>query len=209
MKDKIILLGGGGHARVLIDLIRAEGGYEIIGILDAQLEPDTLVRGVPVLGNDDLLTDLCKKGVNKACIGVGSVRDNTIRKRLYERVKAYNFYVPSLIHSSAFTSENARISEGVQIMAGAIIQTGSLIGENTIINTGAIIDHDCNVGNHVHVCPGAVMGGGSIIGDNSFIGTGATIIHGIKIGKDTIIGAGAVVICGVPNGVTVKGVPAK
>lgn len=209
MKDKIILLGGGGHAKVLIELIMRDGRYEIIGILDSQLKIRSLVRDVPVLGDDGLLAELYKIGVNRACIGVGSVKDNTRRKRLYERVKQYNFSVPCLIHPSAIISENAKVSEGVQIMAGAIVQTGSKIGENTIVNTGSIIEHDCNIGEHVHICSGAVISGGCTIDKGVFIGAGATVIQGVKIGRDSIVAAGAVVTRDVPDGAKVMGVPAK
>lgn len=209
MKDKIILLGGGGHAKVLIDLIMIDGRYEIIGILDSQPKIRSLVKDIPVLGDDDLLADLYKKGVNKACIGIGSVKDNTRRKRLYERVKQYNFSVPCLIHPSAIMSENAKVSEGVQIMAGVVIQTDCMIGENTIINTGAIVEHDCSIGKHVHICPGVIISGGVSICDNAFVGVGATIIHGIKIGEGVLIGAGSVVVNDVSDGMTVMGVPAR
>jgi len=207
--NRIILLGGGGHAKVLIDLIKTAGHYEIAGILDKQLKIGSEVAGIPVLGNDDFLPELYSKGIKNACIAVGSIKDNSKRRELFERVKQIGFNIPYLVHPSAIVSGNSRISEGVQIMPGAIIQTDSLIGRNTIINTGVIIEHDCKIGKHIHVCPGAVVSGGSIIGDNAFIGAGATVINGIKIGSDAVIAAGAVVINNVPDGAKVIGIPAK
>jgi UDP-perosamine 4-acetyltransferase len=207
--DKIIIIGGGGHARVLKELIVATERFEIIGVLDPLLKVGTEVMGLPVLGNDDLLPDLLVKGVKNACIAVGSIKDNNKRKTLYEHVKRIGVSVPPLIHSRSIISGEAQIHEGVQIMAGAVIQTGSIIGEDSIINTGAIVDHDCVVGKHVHICPGVVISGGCLIGEGAFIGTGATIIQGIKIGKDAVIGAGSVVVKDVPDGAVVKGVPAK
>lgn len=208
--EKLIIIGGGGHAGVLIDLIRTSGQYEISGILDARLKIGSEVTGIPVLGNDDLLLELYDRGIRNACISVGSVKDNSRRKALYGQVKQVGFFVPSLLHPQACISKNGtKISEGVQIMAGAIVQTGSSIGQNTIINTGAIIEHDCKIGEHIHVSPGAVVSGECIINDGAFVGAGATIIHGIKIGKNSIVAAGAVVVNDVADGKTVMGVPAR
>lgn len=206
---KIIILGGGGHAKVLIDLIKIKRNFEIVGILDIQLVKGTKVLDVPVLGEDDILVDIFKEGVKMACIGVGSVKDNNIRSRLFDTAKHAGLEVPSLIHPNSFISRKSKIAEGVQVMAGAIIQTNTFIDENSIINTGAIIDHDCVIGKNTHVCPGVVIGGEVTIGDNSFIGAGVTIIQGVNIGNNAVVGVGAVVIKNVPGGVTVKGVPAK
>lgn len=206
---KIILLGGGGHSRVLIDLIIGCSEYDIAGILDAQMEKGAKVSGIRVLGRDDMLTELFDTGVKDVCIAVGSIKDNSKRRMLYEKVKLIGFCIPALIHPKSVIAGDFQISEGVQIMAGAVIQTGSSIGENTIINTGAVIDHDNKVGRHVHICPGAVLSGGCIINDGAFIGAGATLIQGIRIGKNAIIAAGSVVINDVPDNSTVIGVPAK
>lgn len=193
----------------MIDLIKTSGKYEIIGILDSQLKIGSEVAGIPVLGNDDLLSDLYDRGIRNTCIAVGSIKDNSRRKMLYEKVKQIGFSVPYLVHQSSITSEKVSIVEGVQIMAGAIVQTDSLIGENAIVNTGAIIEHDCKVGRHVHICPGTVISGGCEIGDEAFIGVGATVIQGVKIGSNAIVAAGAVVINDVADGRKVMGVPAK
>ncbi|GBE39913.1 putative acetyltransferase EpsM [bacterium BMS3Bbin08] len=209
-KAKIILLGGGGHSKVLIELIRMSGEYEITGILDPGLEKGKMISGASVLGGDDLLPELHKKGISDACISLGSVKDNSKRKKLFEIVKETGFSVPCLIHPQAIVSrDDTKISEGVQIMAGAIVQTGSFIGENTIINTGAIVEHDCRVGKHVHICPGAVISGGCTIDEGAFIGAGTTIIQGIKIGKKTVVAAGSLVVNDVSDGVVVMGTPAK
>ncbi|KPK02229.1 MAG: hypothetical protein AMK71_03030 [Nitrospira bacterium SG8_35_4] len=192
--DKIILIGGGGHAKVLIDLIKTIEEYEIAGIVDPELETGSQVFTIPVLGSDDVLPDLIARGIKTFCIAVGSVRDNSKRRELYMMVKNLGLSIPSLIHPGAVVSTmETSISDGVQIMAGAIIQAGTVVGENTIINTGAVIEHDCIIGRNVHVCPGAVICGGSIIGDNAFIGAGSTIIQYLEIGRDAFVGAGALV----------------
>ncbi len=206
---KIILLGGGGHARVLIDLIRGCNEYDIAWILDPQIEKGTEVSGIIVLGSDDMLSELFAKGIKNICIAVGSIKDNNKRWMLYDKAKQSGYSVPALIHPEAVAAKDLQFSEGIQIMAGAVIQIGSSIGENTIINTGAVVDHDNKVGRHVHICPGAVVSGGCIIEDGAFIGAGATVIQGIRIGKNAIVAAGSVVINDVPDNSTVIGVPAK
>ena len=206
--DEIILLGGGGHAKVLIDLINTSMQFEISGILDTQLEIGTKVLNVSVLGDDDLLSGLYSKGIKNVCIAIGSVKENARRRILFDKVKQMGFLVPYLLHPQTIISKNVHFSEGVQIMAGVNVQTDSLFKENTIINTGAIIEHDCSIGSHVHICPGAVISGGCTVGDGTFIGAGATIMQEINIGKCVTVAAGAVVVKDVPDRSMVKGVPA-
>lgn len=207
--EKIILIGGGGHAKVLIDLIRTSGQFEIAGILDPLLEIKSAFLGIPVIGSDDMLEELFSTGIRNACIAVGSIRDNSKRKTLYEQVKKIGFVAPHLIHPKTIVSRKAQIADAVQIMAGAIIQAESIIGENTIVNTGSIIEHDCKIGKHVHVCPGVVISGDCVIGDGAFIGAGSVVIQGLKIGENSIVGAGAVVVSDVADSKVVMGVPAK
>lgn len=190
-------------------MIQTSGQYKIAGILDSRLKTGSTVAGVSVLGDDEKLAELFDDGIKNACIAVGSIRNNSTRRSLFEKVKQIGFKIPHLIHPESILTEGLHISEGVQIMAGAVIQTGSSIGENTIINTGSIIEHDCEIGRHVHICPGTVISGGCDIGDEAFIGVGAIVIQGIKIGINAVVAAGAVVIRDVPDNSTVIGVPAK
>lgn len=208
MRRDIVLLGGGGHAKVLIELLRESGDYKITGIVDPNLEEEMLIAGVRILGDDSLLPGLLADGVMHACVALGSVRDNGKRKEVYELARKSGFNVPYLIHPKAIVSEiHTSVSEGAQVMKGAIVQAGCEIGQNTIINTGAIVEHDCKIGKHVHICPGAIICGGSTIGDNSFIGAGATVIQGIEIGRDTVIGAGSVILGNITEKVVIKGAP--
>lgn len=207
--QEIVLIGGGGHAKVLIEIIKLLKQYKIIGILDSQIAIGTYISGIAVLGKDDLMSNLYTNGVKHACIAVGSIKDNSKRRNLYEKVKQIGFQVPVLAHPYSIISKDTIISEGVQVTAGAIIQRGSKIGANTIINTGAVIEHDCVIGNHVHVCPGVVISGDCVIGDGTFIGAGSVVIQGLKIGENSIVGAGAVVVNNVPDNTRVMGVPAK
>ncbi len=207
--QKIVLIGGGGLAKILLDLIRTFTKYEIVGILDSQLKVGQIIQGVSVLGNDRLLSKLYADGIKNACVAIGSIKANNRRKMLFEKAKQIGFTMPSLIHPRAIISKSSEIHEGVQIMAGAIIQIGSSIGENVLIYTGAIVEHDCQIKKHSHICPGATLSGGCVIDENSYIGAGATVIQGIKIGKNVTVGAGSVVISDVPDDVTIKGVPAR
>lgn len=205
----IVILGGGGHAKVLINLIEMVGEYSIKGILDNDIQRDSLVAGYPVLGGDALLGQLYQQSITHACIGVGSVRDNRHRKELHTLVAGYGFSIPSLVHPSVIMGDRVDIAHGVQLMAGTIIQPGSSIGENTIVNTGSQIDHDSIIGQHVHIAPGVVISGGCTIEDGAFIGAGATVIQGIHIGVGAVVAAGAVVVRDVQAGMLVRGVPAK
>lgn len=205
----IVILGGGGHAKVLIELVRACGKYDIVGILDPGLPKGSTVLDVTVSGGDELLDVLFKEGVRMACIGMGAVKDNSVRKNLYAEVRNLGFETPTLAHPGSIIARSVKLGEGVQVMAGAVIQADTSIGENTIVNTGAIVDHDCAIGRHVHICPGAVVSGGVSIGDDTFVGAGATVINGIRIGGGAVIGAGSVVIDDLPQGARVVGVPAR
>lgn len=202
-------MGGGGLAKVLIEIIRVTKDYEIVGILDSLLGIEVKVLDVPVLGKDNLLSQLYEEGISHVCIAVGSIRSSNKRSELYRNVKQIGFTTPSLVHPEANISKNSKIQDGVSIMAGAVIQADSSIGENVLIYSGAIVEHDCQINNHSHICPGVILSGGCTIGENSYIGAGATVIQGIKIGSGVTVGAGSVVIKDIPDGVTVKGVPAK
>lgn len=203
---KIIVIGGGGHAKVLIDAILSMGNYEIGGILDGQLKVGEKVSGVPVIGGDELLNQL--KGVCLA-VGVGTVKATDKRKTIYERYKRNGFEFPIIIHNNAYISKTAKQQDGVQVMAGAIINPEAEIGENTIINTGAIVEHECKIASHCHISLNAVLGGNVTVGECSHVGMGAHILQGIKIGNYVTVGAGAVVTKDVEDGKTVVGMPAK
>lgn len=203
---KIIVIGGGGHAKVLIDAILSTGNYEIGGILDGRLKVGEKVLGIPVIGGDELLNQL--KGVCLA-VGVGTVKATDKRKTIYERCKRSGFEFPIIIHNDARISKTAKQQDGVQVMAGAIINPEAEIGENTIINTGAIVEHECKIASHCHISLNAVLGGNVMVGECSHVGMGAHILQGIKIGNYVTVGAGAVVTKDVEDGKTVVGMPAK
>lgn len=208
MAHPFLILGAGGHARVVADLLLGQN-QQIAGFLD----PDaslwgTSWHGIPVLGGDEKLTDY-PVHTHDLINGVGSIRCPELRRAIFERYRKAGYKFPCLVHARATMAIDVRPGEGSQIMAGAVIQTGCHIGMNTVINTGSIVDHDCHIGDHVHIAPGVTLSGGVRVEENVHIGTGATVIQGIKIGRNSLIAAGAVVIRDVPDGATVAGVPAK
>lgn len=204
----MIILGAGGHTKVLIDALRLEPG-KILGITDADpSKKGQLLLNILVIGGDEEIMKYPAETI-RLVNGIGSVRVNPLRRQLYEQFKTRGYRFASVVHPSAIIAADVVLSEGVQIMAGAIIQPGCHIGANAVINTGSVVDHDCHVGAHAHISPGATLSGGVQIGENAHIGTGATVIQGVKIGRNGLVAAGAVVVRDVPDGATVSGVPAK
>jgi sugar O-acyltransferase (sialic acid O-acetyltransferase NeuD family) len=208
MKKKILVVGGGGHAKVLIDCIISTSEFEIVGIIDPKLPKESEFCNLLVLGGDESLEDFRGKGVYCA-IGLGMIKATFNRKDLFEKITKQGFSCPTLQHSSALKAQRVSLSPGVQIMTGAILQPDSKILENTIVNTGAIVEHDCVIGSHTHIAPGAILGGNVTVGKCSHIGLGAKILPGIKVGDSVTVGAGAVVTKDVSDGLTVVGVPAN
>jgi sugar O-acyltransferase (sialic acid O-acetyltransferase NeuD family) len=205
----LIMIGAGGHARVMHSLAMA-AGYRIIGICDPTLTEigESSWRGIPVLGADEALKGFkpCNAGVIN---GIGQLVGSDLRKSVFERIKLAGFEFPPLVHPSAWVAESVKLDEGVQVMAGVIIQPDSQIGTNTIVNTRASIDHDCHIGAHVHVAPGATLCGGVTVGDGTFIGSGSTIIHGISIGTQAVVGAGSVLTKNLMYSQKAMGIPAR
>lgn len=205
-----VILGGGGHARVVIDCLKASGQASPHAVLDKnQSLWGKEIFGVPIRGGDDLLARLKEEGVTHFVSAVGGVQDNRPRKKIFEWGIRQGLVPLMLQHPSAVISPYTQIGRGTVIFAGAIINPGVVIGENCIINTGAIIDHDCVIGNHVHIAPGVTLSGGVDVGTGAHVGTGASIRHQITLGEKSVIGAGSVVVKDVPEEVVVKGVPAR
>ena len=207
---RVVGLGAGGHAKVVIEILNLAEGVEVMGLVDPKQDLwNTTILGVPVLGDDGLLCELSRQGVEHAFIGLGSVGDTVPRQRLYEKAVGLGFQIVQAIHPQAVISQFAQLGKGATIMAGSIINAAAQLGDNVIINTGAIVEHDCNIGNHVHIATGARLASTVAVGDGAHIGAGATVLQCVSIGQGAIVGAGATVIRDVAPWTVVVGVPAR
>jgi sugar O-acyltransferase (sialic acid O-acetyltransferase NeuD family) len=203
----IVLIGAGGHGRVVLDILHAAEIHNLVGFLDADPElTGQTVNGLPVLGQLNLLHKLKAQKVKGAIISIG---DNSPRQAYFQKVLDQGFDLINAIHPGSRISSTARLGRNVVVAAGAVVSTDARIADSAIINTSAVIDHECQIGRAVHVCPSATLAGRVRVDDETFIGLGCNIIQCLKIGSHATIGAGAVVIEDVPDGATVVGVPAR
>jgi len=210
MTISVVGLGAGGHAKVMIEILRMDNRYKLFGLLDPKPElQDKSVLGVPVLGDDNLLPALKRDSVCHFFVGRGSIGDTRPRQHLFEMALRYGMKPVDAVHPQAIISSSAVLGEGVTIMAGAVVNACSRLGVNAIINTGAIVEHDCIIGDHVHIATGARLASTVKVGNGAHIGAGATVLQCVQIGENALVGAGAVVIRDVPPGVTVVGCPAQ
>ncbi len=208
-KTRIVGIGAGGHAKVMLDIVRMRERFEVVGLVDRDPgRHGSEVGGARVLGDDILLPDLLRQGVTTAFIGIGGVGDMAPRRLAYEHVAGLGFEIADVIHPRAFISESVEKGRGVTIMAAVVVNAGAKLGENIILNSGSIIEHDCVIEDHAHVAPGAVLAGSVKVGEAAFIGAGAVIRQGVIIGARAVVGAGAVVVKDVAPDTTVIGCPA-
>ncbi|MFH1428300.1 MAG: acetyltransferase [Candidatus Margulisiibacteriota bacterium] len=205
---EIVLVGGGGHAKVVIDTIHKNGDYKIKGIIEKSADVSGLFN-YPVLGNDDKLNEVYAAGCKNAFIAIGSIGDPSHRVKLYEKLKQIGFALPVIVHPAAVIAEGAVIEEGSFIAAGAVIGPDAKIGKNVIINTNTSVDHDCIIGDHIHMAPGVTLSAGVEIGHHAHIGTGSSVIQYRKIGAGTLIGAGSIVVKDIPEKVKAYGNPCR
>lgn len=200
----ILVYGGGGHAKSVIDMIRAVGGYLIAGIIDDHLPVGTQVLGVSVLGGASQLDELHDQGITLAVNTVGGIGKPDVRVRVFESLDQAGYQFPALIHPRAFVEPTARIAEGTQILPLAYVGSDSKIGFGCIINYGSIISHDCILADYVNLSPGATLAGGVLVGERTQIGMRATVNIDLKIGCDVRIGNGATVKKDVADGEIVR-----
>lgn len=204
MSKGVLIIGAGGHGKVVADAL-LERGIPLIGFVDDN--PNMIgqkILGFPVLGAIDHWLEFDAEGL------VIAIGNNHIRHNIQQKLEAMSH--PNwikVIHPKAVVAESAKLGVGTVIMAGAIINPDAVIGQHTIINTGATIDHDCVIGDYVHIAPGVHLAGNVCIGNSTLIGIGSNVIPGCHIGSDTVVGAGTLIIQNIPAGVTAKGIPAR
>ena len=202
MNKPILIIGAGGHAAVLVDMLK-QLDQEIIALVSPEKTlGHAIFDGILHLQNDDDVLQYSPQEVTLVN-GIGSIPANSknapLRTKIYQHFKSRGYQFSSVISPYAIISPYATLAEDVQIMANTVIQTGASIGENSIINTAAVIEHDCEIGSHNHIAPGAVLSGNVHTEEHVHVGTGASVIQGINIEKNTVVGAGAVVSKNIPS----------
>jgi sugar O-acyltransferase (sialic acid O-acetyltransferase NeuD family) len=191
MKE-IILIGGGGHCRSVIDVIEQEGQFKIVGIIDKAELFGTDVLGYPVFGSDLDIENLAKK-YSYALVTIGQIKSSEQRVKLFELAKKSGFILPSIFSPRAYISKHALIGSGVVVMHDALINANASIGDNCIINSKALIEHDSQVGEHCHISTNTTINGSVIIEPECFIGSGSVLRESIIIKKNSFIKAGSLI----------------
>jgi len=191
-KPFIILVGGGGHCRSVIDVIESEGKYKIKGIIDTPDKIGEKILDYKVIGNDSDIFNLAKKFKN-FCITVGQIDSPNIRIKLFHTIRKAGGKLPIITSPTAYVSRHSKIEASTIIMHNAVINANTTIGKNCIINTNSLIEHDCKISDNCHISTNAIINGGVKIGSNCFIGSNSVTIQYISINNNAIIGAGAVV----------------
>jgi UDP-perosamine 4-acetyltransferase len=204
VNEGVIVVGASGHAKVVIELLRAMGERVDYCVGGVGSPADCL--GVPVLEGDLHLERLRERGHSRAFVAVGA---NALRARLGRAVQLLGYELINAISPQAVISPTARLGKGVAIMAGVVINADAVIEDLAIVNTGATIDHDCHIGAAVHIAPQCGLAGNVTVGDGSFLGIGCKVIPGVSIGADVTVGAGAVVVKPLPDAAIAVGVPAR
>ena len=196
-----------GSAKVLLDIIRSAGLYEVVGFLDDDpARAGARCDDLPVLGGSDRLPGLRAEGIHGIAFALGSNRG---RHALLDRARSCGLEPVNAIHPRAVVAAGVRLGAGIWMAAGAIVNPGSTVGDGAVINTGATVDHDCRIGAYANISPGCHLSGRTVVGPYAFLGTGAVTLPDITIGEDAVVGAGAVVVAHVEAGCTVAGVPAR
>lgn len=199
----LIIYGGGGHGKSLIDLVRAMGTFQLVGLIDDGLEAGSDVMGLTIFGGGTVLTTLAERGLRLAINAVGGVGDIGSRVRVFKQILNAGFTCPTLVHPKAFVEPSAHLADGVQVFPNAYVGSESKVGFGVIVNTGAIVSHDCRLEAYANVAPGASLAGGVTVGEGALIGMGVTINLNVEIGAGARVGNSAVVKQDVPKGTIV------
>lgn len=207
-KQKIILIGGGGHCKSCIDVIEAESKFQIEGILDLPEKFGNEILGYKVIGNDGDIIKFAKQGYN-FLITIGHLGNPRLRKKLFNEVRENGGELPIIISPLAHVSKYTKIGKGTIIMHQTLINADAKIGENGIINNKSLIEHDAIIGHNTHISTGAIVNGDCKVNHNCLIGSGSVIKHSISICENTIIGAGSVVVKDITESGVYVGSPAK
>jgi UDP-perosamine 4-acetyltransferase len=200
----VIVIGAGGHAKVVIEALRAMGRM-VVGLV-ALAPAQTRLLGVPVIGDDDILPRLRATGITQAALGLG---DNRLRDIIAARLLVMEFDLPPVLHPAAWISPSCVMGLGAVVLQKAVVSAEAVIGLAAIINSGAIIEHDGVIAEAAHVAPGCVLAGQVRVGARTLMGVGSVVRPRVTLGADVIVGAGSVVVADVPDGLVIAGCPAR
>jgi sugar O-acyltransferase (sialic acid O-acetyltransferase NeuD family) len=189
----IILIGGGGHCKSVIDVIEQEGRFEIAGVVDKPELLGSNVLGYSVIGSDFDLDSLAKK-YQYALITVGQIKSPSLRIKLFDLATKAGFTLPNITSPNAYVSKHSFIGNGVVVMHNAIVNASASIGDNCIINSKALIEHDCTISKHCHISTNATINGGVTVESGCFVGSGAITKESITISENSFIKAGSLVV---------------
>lgn len=208
MNRPLIVIGGGGHARVVTEAVVSNpGGYRLSGFVDPGAGDEGMRQcGLPWLGDDEAVG---KHPGAWGVLGVGALGPGNRRREIVARLDPDLAGWASVVHQKAYVSPTATVGQGSVILTGAILQAGARIGAHCVVNDGAVVEHDVVLGDYAIVGPGAVVGGGAIVGTGAFVGLGAAIRDHRSVGEDAMVGMGAVVVSDVDPGTVVIGNPAR
>lgn len=198
-KPYLLIFGGGGHAKAILDMVKQIGEYAIAGIVDDKLPAGRRVLDVPVLGGRALLPALTRQEVWLAANGVGGILDINVRVRIFELLETSGFSFPALVHPRATVEPSARVGAGAQVFANAYVGSEAVLHPKCMVNTNAVVSHDCEIGAYTHVAPGALLAGHVRVGERTLVGMGVTTAVGVQIGSGVRIGNGAIVLADVPD----------
>ncbi len=201
--ESVIVFGGGGLGKTLIECLVAAEGLHALCVVDDGIPAGSEVLGVPVVGGGAALRTLAEAGVPMAANGVGAIGRAQGRIDIFRRLEEHGFAMPALVHPGAHVSASATIGDGAQVHPAAVVSSDASVGRGAIVNSGAIVSHDCRVGEHVHLAPGAILAGGVDVGEAALVGMGATVALGLSIGARALVGNGAVITADVPEGTIV------
>ena len=200
----LVIYGGGGHGKALIDMVRALGTYRIAGVIDDGIKKGTEIMGIPVLGGAEQLPQLAQEGIRQAINAVGGIGDLNSRVRVFKRLITQSFEFPTLIHPTAWVEPGASLGVGVQVFPHAYIGSDARVGLGVIVNTSAVVSHDCSLDDYVNIAPGALIAGNVAIGEGVLVGMGVTFNLNVRVGAGAKIGNSAVVKDVVPEGQVIR-----
>lgn len=191
MTNPVIVLGGGGHAKVVADILQLLS-VEVLGYVDPEVGVgQELLPGIKCVGGDDALS-VYLPSTTDLVMGVGSLPGSPARANLFRKFVELGYHFRNIVHPQAIIAEQCTLGVGIQVMAGAIVQPGVRFLDDIIVNSGAIIEHDCRIGSHCHLAPGSTLCGSVVLEDCVYVGAGASVIQGLVVGSGSVVGAGSV-----------------